>query len=157
MVPVMPRSSQVQDLVSHSSYKACHQSGLLISLGVMVHLLTAMDLLFRACRLVKQHTLRVRLHSQLSWVRASLHAHAAALWPPTTSPSSMHASSMTCRQAASSTGAKGGRRVHGGASSRAPRADHTVMDKLRKSMCLLALLGHCLVLKSSLRRCAPSW
>lgn len=36
---------------------ACHQSGLLISSGVMVHLLTALKLLLRACRLVKQHAL----------------------------------------------------------------------------------------------------
>lgn len=34
-VPVVPRSSWVQDLVYHNFYKADHHSGLLISLGVM--------------------------------------------------------------------------------------------------------------------------
>lgn len=48
MVPVMPRSNHVQDLVSHSSYNTCHQSCLLISLRVMVRLLTGMELLVRA-------------------------------------------------------------------------------------------------------------
>jgi len=65
MVPSMPGRSQVQDLVSHSSYRACHQPGLPLSLGVMVHLLTAMEQLFMAHRLVKKHMLHVGLHSQL--------------------------------------------------------------------------------------------
>lgn len=129
---------------------ARHQSGLLISLEM--HLLTALKLLLRACRLAKQHTLG---EQQLSWGRASLHACDEVLRPPINF-SQLQACHLHDLQT-SSIQHRGKREVYRRASLHDPRVGDSTMSKLCKSICLLALLGCCLVLKSSLRRCSPSW
>lgn len=79
-------------------------------------LLAAMELLFWARRLVKQHMLCVKLHRPAFMAQSILACSccSSVAPPPLPPPPSVHTSSMTCQQAASSTGTKEGRRIHGG-------------------------------------------